>query len=106
MIYNCVVYRKKPLTNKTRHLFIHGCIQMHPPLCGGFAFFKIAQMEIALDLSEKEKEVEALRKDDEIKSKDMMTLGLDDLIMAQASVGETHIYLLEQSLAGYLGGKV
>ncbi|HRW99973.1 MAG TPA: hypothetical protein P5280_10810, partial [Cyclobacteriaceae bacterium] len=29
---------------------------------------KIAQMEIALDLSEKEKEVEALRKDDEIKS--------------------------------------
>lgn len=29
---------------------------------------KIAQMEIALDLSEKEKEMEALRKDDEIKS--------------------------------------
>jgi DNA-binding ferritin-like protein len=43
---------------------------------------------------------------DEIKGKDMMTLGLDDLIMAQASVGETHIYLLEQSLSGYLGGKV
>ena len=29
---------------------------------------KIAQMEIALDLSEKEKEMEALRKDDEIKT--------------------------------------
>ncbi len=38
---------------------------------------------------------------DEIKEKDMMTLGLDDMIMAQASVGETHIYLLQQELKGY-----
>jgi DNA-binding ferritin-like protein len=38
---------------------------------------------------------------DEIKNKDMMTLGLDDMIMAQASVGETHIYLLQQELKGY-----
>lgn len=37
----------------------------------------------------------------EIKDKDMMTLGLDDMIMAQASVGETHIYLLQQELKGY-----
>lgn len=32
--------------------------------------------------------------------KDMLTLGLDDLIMSQASVGETHIYLLQQALKG------
>lgn len=38
---------------------------------------------------------------DEIKEKNMMTLGLDDMIMAQASVGETHIYLLQQELKGY-----
>lgn len=37
----------------------------------------------------------------EIKDKGMMTLGLDDMIMAQASVGETHIYLLQQELKGY-----
>jgi DNA-binding ferritin-like protein len=38
---------------------------------------------------------------EEIKDKDMMTLGLDDMIMAQSSVGETHIYLLQQELKGY-----
>ena len=38
---------------------------------------------------------------DEIKKKDMMTLGLDDMIMAQASISETHIYLLQQELKGY-----
>lgn len=38
---------------------------------------------------------------EEIKEKGMMTLGLDDMIMAQASVGETHIYLLQQELKGY-----
>jgi DNA-binding ferritin-like protein len=36
-----------------------------------------------------------------IKEKEMMTLGLDDLIMSQADIGETHIYLLRQSLKGH-----
>ena len=30
----------------------------------------------------------------------MLTLGLDDLLMSQASVGEIHIYLLQQALKG------
>jgi len=33
-----------------------------------------------------------------LKSKKMLTLGLDDLIMSQASEGESHIYLLQQAL--------
>ena len=37
---------------------------------------------------------------DSLKEKDMITLGLDDLIMAQASTGETHLYLLQQALKG------
>lgn len=40
---------------------------------------------------------------DALKQKDMITLGLDDLIMSQASQGEVHIYLLKQALRG-LGG--
>lgn len=36
-----------------------------------------------------------------ISEKDMMTLGLDDLIMAQASTAETHMYLLQQALKGH-----
>jgi tetratricopeptide (TPR) repeat protein len=53
---------------------------------------KIAQMEIALDLSEKEKEMEALRKDDEIKSLELhntrmvITLIILGLIMIVAFV--------------------
>lgn len=53
---------------------------------------KIAQMEIALDLSEKEKEMEALRKDDEIKSLQLrntrmvITLIILGLIMVVAFV--------------------
>ena len=35
-----------------------------------------------------------------LKEKDMLTLGLDDLIMSQASQGEVHIYLLQQALKG------
>lgn len=35
-----------------------------------------------------------------LKEKDMMTLGLDDMIMSQAGIGETHIYLLQQALKG------
>ena len=37
---------------------------------------------------------------DTLKEKDMITLGLDDMIMGQASDGETHIYLLQQALKG------
>jgi DNA-binding ferritin-like protein len=37
---------------------------------------------------------------DAMKKKDMMTLGLDDLLMSQASQGEVHIYLLQQALKG------
>jgi DNA-binding ferritin-like protein len=37
---------------------------------------------------------------DAIKEKDMMSLGLDDLLMSQASQGEVHIYLLQQALKG------
>lgn len=37
---------------------------------------------------------------DALKEKDMMTLGLDDLIMAQASMSEVHIFLLQQALKG------
>jgi DNA-binding ferritin-like protein len=35
-----------------------------------------------------------------LKEKDMLTLGLDDLIMSQASQGEVHIYLLQQAIKG------
>jgi DNA-binding ferritin-like protein len=35
-----------------------------------------------------------------LKEKDMLTLGLDDMIMSQAGIGETHIYLLQQALEG------
>jgi DNA-binding ferritin-like protein len=35
-----------------------------------------------------------------LKEKEMLTLGLDDLIMSQASQGEVHIYLLQQALKG------
>ncbi|MCK9567870.1 hypothetical protein M0R72_02820 [Candidatus Pacearchaeota archaeon] len=35
-----------------------------------------------------------------LKEKEMLTLGLDDLIMSQASQGEVHIYLLQQELKG------
>jgi DNA-binding ferritin-like protein len=34
----------------------------------------------------------------ELKEKDILTLGLDDLIMSQSSISESHIYLLQQSL--------
>ena len=37
---------------------------------------------------------------DSLKNNDMMTLGLDDMLMEQASKGETHIYLLQQALRG------
>lgn len=37
---------------------------------------------------------------DILKEKDMMTLGLDDMIMSQAAQGEVHIYLLQQALRG------
>lgn len=37
---------------------------------------------------------------DALKEKDMMTLGLDDLLMSQASQSEVHIYLLHQALKG------
>jgi DNA-binding ferritin-like protein len=43
-----------------------------------------------------------------IKEKNMLTLGLDDLIMSQASESEVHIYLLQQAMNGYgsmLGSK-
>jgi bacterioferritin (cytochrome b1) len=32
--------------------------------------------------------------------KGSLTLGLDDMLMSQASDGETHIYLLQQALKG------
>jgi len=35
-----------------------------------------------------------------LKEKDMLTLGLDDLLMSQASKSEVHIYLLQQALKG------
>lgn len=35
-----------------------------------------------------------------LKDKNMLSLGLDDMIMAQASNSETHIYLLQQALKG------
>jgi DNA-binding ferritin-like protein len=35
-----------------------------------------------------------------LKEKDMITLGLDDMIMGHASDGEGHIYLLQQALKG------
>ena len=35
-----------------------------------------------------------------LKEKNMMTLGLDDMIMAQASESEVHVYLLQQALKG------
>lgn len=38
---------------------------------------------------------------DFLKDKEMMTLGLDDLIMGQASDSEVHLYLLQQALKGY-----
>jgi len=41
---------------------------------------------------------------DALKQKDMITLGLDDLIMSQASQGEVHIYLLKQALRGLVNG--
>ena len=41
-----------------------------------------------------------------LKEKEMLTLGLDDLIMSQASVGEVHIYLLQQALKGEDMGSV
>lgn len=37
---------------------------------------------------------------DALKSNDMITLGLDDLLMSQASQSEVHIYLLQQALKG------
>ena len=36
-----------------------------------------------------------------LKEKDVLTLGLDDLIMSQASEGEVHLYLLQQAGKGY-----
>lgn len=41
---------------------------------------------------------------DALKQKDMITLGLDDLLMSQASQGEVHIYLLQQALRGLVNG--
>jgi len=43
---------------------------------------------------------------DLLKAKDMLTLGLDDLLMSQASQGEVHIYLLQQAIKGLLGDNV
>jgi DNA-binding ferritin-like protein len=43
---------------------------------------------------------------DALKAKDMITLGLDDLLMSQASQGEVHIYLLQQALKGLGEGSV
>jgi DNA-binding ferritin-like protein len=36
-----------------------------------------------------------------LKSKNALTLGLDDLIMSQAGEGETHLFLLQQALKSY-----
>ena len=41
-----------------------------------------------------------------LKEKDTMTLGLDDLIMSQSSIGESHIYLLQQAISEYKAGPV
>lgn len=38
---------------------------------------------------------------DTLKEKDVITLGLDDLIMGQASDSEVHLYLLQQALKGH-----
>ena len=35
-----------------------------------------------------------------LKENDKLSLGLDDLLMSQASVGESHLYLLQQALKG------
>jgi DNA-binding ferritin-like protein len=43
---------------------------------------------------------------DTLKEKDMLTLGLDDLLMSQASTGESHIYLLQQAISEYKNGPV
>lgn len=37
---------------------------------------------------------------DTLKEKDVITLGLDDLLMSQASIGEVHLFLLQQALKG------
>ncbi len=85
-------------------------------LCGSL-LLQGTESDIAKKFSPKDKTITSLLKSslaiekafqsickktyEEIKDKDMMTLGLDDLIMAQASIGETHIYLLQQELKGY-----
>lgn len=85
-------------------------------LCGSL-LFEGAEAVIAKKFAPKDKSLISLLKSslaieeafqkmckltyDEIKEKDMMTLGLDDLIMAQSSVGETHLYLLKQEIKGY-----
>lgn len=38
---------------------------------------------------------------DQLKEKDSLTLGLDDMIMANAAVGESHLYLLQQAMKEY-----
>jgi len=40
---------------------------------------------------------------DELKRMGAMTLGLDDMIMANANVNETHVYLLQQRIKSSLG---
>lgn len=50
---------------------------------------------------EKAFQVIAKKTYDTLKEKDMMTLGLDDLIMGQASDSEVHLYLLQQALKGH-----
>ena len=35
-----------------------------------------------------------------LKDNEELTLGLDDLLMSQASVGESHVYLLKQAIKG------
>lgn len=37
---------------------------------------------------------------DHLKKENLLTLGLDDLIMSQSSIGESHIYLLQQAIKG------
>lgn len=38
---------------------------------------------------------------DQLKEKDTLTLGLDDMIMANAAIGESHLYLLQQAMKEY-----
>jgi DNA-binding ferritin-like protein len=86
-------------------------------LCGEL-FVNGEESEISLEYSPKENSLQSLIMSsiaieqgfqdickevyETLKQKDMLTLGLDDLIMSQAGEGEKHIFLLQQSLKGYV----